>query len=206
MGLVEAHGGLAERMLSRVISETVPTTREHWEECLDIVCDTKSQMLRIRGHSPEQIVFGRDRRIPEDLMSEEAQENPQVNSLILDVSSPAARTARVRQAARRAFIEEIDNRAFREAANARPRVYRQWRSGDRVCFWRKQRSTEKRGRWNGPAVVAGLEGQNPLLSYAGQLIKCSPEQLRFATAEERLGADAVERELKTVAARLRETR
>lgn len=206
MGLVEAHGRLFEKILGRVIDEHSPQTREAWEECLDIAMDVKNQMLRVGGSSPEQIVFGRDRRIPEDLLTPESQENPQVNSLILNPADPAARAARIRRTARKAFVEELDSCALREAMNARPRIYRQFKQGERVCFWRKQRATEKRGRWNGPAIICGREGQNYLLSYAGQLIKCSPEQLRSATEEESIGERAISLELKEISARLRNSR
>ena len=55
----------------------------------------KNSQLRLGGWSPEQLVFGRDRPIPEDLLSLEAQRNPQVNSLILN-NDAYERTARIR--------------------------------------------------------------------------------------------------------------
>ena len=76
MGLVEAHGRLAEAMLETVIRETMPRNLDEWEECLDVVSDVKNQMMRLRGHSPEQIVFGRDRPLPEDLFSEDSYRPP----------------------------------------------------------------------------------------------------------------------------------
>ena len=55
MGMVESHGLLFSNMLPRVTHETTPLNREQWEECVDIVADTKSQMMRAGGTSPEQI-------------------------------------------------------------------------------------------------------------------------------------------------------
>ena len=95
MGLVEAHGGLASRMLERVITETPPQTQKQWEECLDIVCETKSQLRRVRGSSPGQVVFGRDRQVPEDLLSDEAIEHledsmQRVRQAIVQPESPTS--------------------------------------------------------------------------------------------------------------------
>jgi hypothetical protein len=56
------------------------------------------------------------------------------------------------------------------------------------------------------ALIVTKQGQNYLLSFAGQLVKCSPEQLRPATPEESLGEQVMKHAYKDIVTWLRETR
>lgn len=207
VGLAERHGGLVENMLVRVVKEMQPQNYDQWYECLQMVMDVKNSSVQVGGYSPEMLLFGRSRPIPEDLCSTEAQRNPQVNSMIVN-GDILERVSRCRRHAREAFARCMDDKSLRAAQEARPRVYRSFGMRDLVCFWRKQKAGESpsKGRWHGPAVVGGLDGQCYMLIYGGQLIKASAEQMRMASSEETLGYKEVATELKEMTERLKATR
>ena len=72
---------------------------------------------------------------------------------------PSERAVRIRQAARKAFVESQDDKAMRRALVARPRPWRDFKVGDQVAFWRKGKGRGMRSghaRWHGRAFVLAL--------------------------------------------------
>ena len=90
-------------------------------------------------------------------------------------------------------------RALREAMDQRPRGEKCYAAGDQVCYWRAGRGNgKKRGRpwWYGRAVVIGESGRHRFLAHGSAVIKCSPEQLRYASLHEKAG-DGMDDALRT---------
>ena len=96
----------------------------------------KNALLSVAGVSPYQKVFGRNPRLPADLL----QDNPDLNAIESAHSESAMDKAHsIRMAARRAVLEAQDNRALKAAIRARPRPHRAFQSGDWVYYWRTQK-------------------------------------------------------------------
>ena len=101
--------------------------------------------MRRAGHSPFQLVFGRDpwqrSEFPgDDLCSE--QPNPISNSAILE-NAIAEYQNRARSVARQEMLRQLDHRAARIALNSRPRPLREFRVGDEVAIWRRGKGIKK---------------------------------------------------------------
>ena len=186
LGKVERHGQWFEAILNRVNDEHPATTPE---EFVDNVMQTqvaKNSLITEAGASPYQIVFGRNPRAPHDLM----QDEPHVPSIeASQFESPAQRAQAVRQSARLAVLECQDSKALRAALRARPRPRREFMSGDWVYFWRTQKWQEgqliRGGRWHGAGMLLGKIGVNWIVAHRRSIFRCSPEQLRLATDQEK---------------------
>eukprot|EP00435_Cladocopium_sp_Y103_P066707 s1366_g29.t1 len=111
---------------------------------------------------------------------------PNTVSLIVDAID---RAQKIRSTARDAVLDLQDDRALRRALNARPRVTRDFKPGDLVAYWRSQKwikgEHHQEGRWYGTAIVLGTVGRNLVLAHRKQILRCAPEQVRFATDEEK---------------------
>eukprot|EP00435_Cladocopium_sp_Y103_P011900 s3832_g3.t1 len=201
MGDVEAQGKHFEEMLVRVIQETNPTNYLEWVECVDCTVEARSMLMKRHGYSAYQLVFGRDPEFPgDDILSD----NPNViaNSAILE-DAIAEFSHRARSTARQAVLQGLDHRAARIALNSRPRPLRVFQPGDEVAIWRRGRGIKKSSaRWRGPGIVAGAAGGNYWVSMPGSFVKCSPEQLRLRTSEEREADRFLVRDLRAAAASL----
>ena len=131
LGKVERHGGWLERIFIRTCEENPPTSAEEFVDNVLQVQVAKNSLITEAGASPYQIVFGRNPRIPQDLL----QEDPHAPSIDASLEeSPFDRAHTVRQAARRAVLECQDNKALKAALRARPRGKQEFRSGDWVCW------------------------------------------------------------------------
>ena len=119
LGKVERHGQWFQRILLKVLDEVRPTTQEEHETCLTQVASAKNSLMMEVGASPYQLVFGRNPRVPSDVLQEHA--NPAASDAC-EQDSLMQRANSVRQAARRAMVEVQDDRALRAALRARPRV------------------------------------------------------------------------------------
>ena len=185
LGKVERHGQWSQRILSRVLDEVKPANESEWVTCLVQAQSAKNTLISESGASPYQFVFGRNPRVPSDLL----QESPDIAASDAVLADDAMQQANaVRQSARRAVLEVQDDRALRAALRARPRVARPFSSGDWVYYWRTQKSVEgtriEGGRWYGAALVLGHIGKNIVVAHKLSIMRCAPEQLRHATAEE----------------------
>ena len=184
LGKVEVHGGWFGRVLDKVIAEAMPHNRDTWMECV-YAAHSKNELIQVYGLTPAQFVFGRNPRVPSDLLDEPLQVIPATASLY---EESLARQVLVRQAARKAVIELQDDKALRLSLLARPRKVQAYAPGSRVAYWRTQKShegvIERGGRWYGPAVVLGYVGRNLVVIHKKQILRCAPEQVRPSTPEE----------------------
>ena len=201
MGDVESQGRHFEETLQRVIDEMNPENFNEWSECVDVTCEARNSLLRRAGYSPYQLVFGRDPEFPGDDLAQE-QPDPISSSAILE-DAIAEFQHRARSVARQEVLKQLDHRAARVALNARPRPLREFRVGDEVAVWRRGKGIKKTtARWRGPGIVAGHASANLWVSMPGSFIKCSPEQLRLRTTEEREADRFLVRDLRAAAANL----
>ena len=196
LGKVERHGQWFARIFDRVCDEIRPTNQQEFVDCLIQTQTAKNSLLSQRGVSPYQLVFGRNPRVPEDLL----QENPHVAaSDAVECSEPFGKSHEIRQAARRAVLACQDDKALRAALRARPRVTAEFQSGDWVFYWRTQKwqsgVLERGGRWYGAAMVLGKIGRNLIVAHRRNLLRCAPEQVRHAAPDERVVAEFPESEL-----------
>eukprot|EP00434_Breviolum_minutum_P039141 symbB.v1.2.034744.t1/scaffold4544.1/size38254/1 len=201
LGDVEAQGRHYEGMLTKVIHEMSPTNYLEWVECVDATVEARNMLMKRNGYSSFQLVFGRDPEFPgDDILGEKPNEI--ANGAILE-DAIAEYTFRARSIARQQVLEALDHKAARIALNSRPRPQREFRPGDEVAVWRRGRGIKKStARWRGPGIVAGLAGGNVWVSMPGAFIKCSPEQLRLRTNEEREADRFLVRDLRAAAAAL----
>ena len=158
-----------------VLDEVKPTNESEWATCLVQAQSAKNTLISESGASPYQFVFGRNPRVPSDLL----QESPDIAASDAVLADDAMQQANaVRQSARRAVLEVQEH----------PRVARPFSSGDWVYYWKTQKSVEgtriEGGRWYGAALVLGHIGKNIVVAHKRSIMRCAPEQLRHATAEE----------------------
>ncbi|OLP84633.1 Copia protein, partial [Symbiodinium microadriaticum] len=184
LGKVEVHGGWFSRVLQKVIADCAPHDRETWLECV-VAAHCKNELIQVYGLTPAQFVFGRNPRVPSNLLDEPLDVVPATASLY---EASVARSVAVRQAARQAVVSLQDDKALRLSLGARPRVLETFSPGSLVAYWRTQKShegkIERGGRWYGPALVLGYVGKNLVVVHKRQVFRCAPEQVRRATSEE----------------------
>ena len=195
LGKTEVHGGWFARVLAKVIAEVSPHDRQTWMDCVTSA-HCKNELIQVHGHTPAQFVFGRNPKVPHNLLDEPLEVVPATSSLY---EATIAKQVALRQAARKAVVELQDDRALREALAARPRQSETHPPGSLVAYWRSQKShegvVEKGGRWHGPAVTLGYVGKNLVIVHKRQIFRCAPEQVRKATSEEESLAETPHLEL-----------
>ena len=196
LGKVEKHGHLFEVILQKVLDQIQPQSQQEYEECVVQAANSKNELINNKGLSPCQLVFGRNPRVPADLLQD--WPCPVAASSPLH-DEPLARARSIRASARVAVVMSQDDKTLRVALNARPRAEREFLAGDLVCYWRTQKYQRGvrlvGGRWWGTAVVLGKVGRNFLVFHRKNMFKVSPEHLRHASMEERLTAQTDGREL-----------
>lgn len=184
LGKTEVHGGWFSRILSKVIEEHQPDGPKPWTECVH-AAHCKNQLIQVYGMTPSQFVFGKNPRIPENLLDEPLDIVPATASLYQDA---LAKQVAIRQSARRAVVDLQDNRALRMALAARPRTSHVFSPGALVAYWRSQKwvngQLESVGKWHGPATVLGYVGRNLVIIHKRQIFRCAPEQVRPSTLDE----------------------
>ena len=200
LGKVEKHGHLFEVVFQKVLDAVQPSSKEEYHQCIRETMNSKNESLNHHGLSPCQHVFGRNPRVPEDLI----QESPCVIAATAPLHSEMhARSHAIRTAARVSMAQSHDSKALRVALNARPRVERDFLPGDFVAYWRTQKYERGArlvgGRWFGTAIVMGKVGRNILVYHRRNMFKVSPEHLRHATLEERAVAQSDGREMLGIA-------
>lgn len=132
VGLVERHNGMFSDISNGVLEDTQPNTEEAYQECIQAVCCVKNQGLHVSGTTPEMAVFGRHRRPPGDLTSED----PTTCTLpLFDKGIDFAMKARL--SARKRLAEWEHREAGRWAMLKRPRPLRSFQIEDRIVVWRR---------------------------------------------------------------------
>lgn len=186
LGRTEVQGGWFSRILTKILAEHLPETKEDWEECV-VHAHVKNHLIQNYGYTPHQHVSGQNPRVPTDLLDEPLHVVPATASLSEET---LAKTQAIHLSARRAVIEMQDSTSLRRALASRPRLHQQFEPGALVAYWRHQKFQAGQGvllggRWYGTAVVIGLVGRNYIIAHRKHIFRCAPEQLRPATGEER---------------------
>ena len=197
LGKVERHGQWFQSIFKKVCDEHPPLSAEDFVERVSQTQQAKNALISERGASPFQHVFGRNPSIPEDLL----QEKPNLAvSEAITCDDASAQANAVRQSARKAVLECQDDKAFRAALRARPRVFREFKSGDWVYYYWRSQKWEKGilindGRWYGPALTLGLVGRNVMVAHRKNILRCAPEHVRHVTEEEKIIVESPESQL-----------
>ena len=111
-GLVERHGAYVRSMVEKMVHDGVPDDMSV-QSLFDKATSAKNMMSRIRGYSPSQWVLATQPRIPESLMIDDEDEDHVPHKDIPESQDDEfARSVRVRDAARRAFIAVTRIRGF----------------------------------------------------------------------------------------------
>ena len=195
LGRTENHGGWFGRILARLCDEYSPSNKADWEQCV-LHAHVKNQMIQSYGFTPHQYVFGKNPDVPGDLLSEPLSVVPATAGL---TDEQVARSQEIRTSARRAVADLQSDQAIRRALAARPRKVLVFTPGDLVAYWRNQKFQQgtliQGGRWHGTAVIIGSIGRNYVVAHRKQIFRVAPEQLRFATTEERTVINSPQAEL-----------
>ena len=191
-GRAERQGGWWKELARRTIEHTQAAGREDMMILAAATSGAKNSLRRRCGFSPEQWVWGRDARIPADLI-DGSGDIASHDAVLHD--KPFSRRVLLRTAARRAFMEMQNDNGLRKALLGRTRVKpASYAPGDLAHYYRKGNGYGvKTGTWRGPAVVVGHQGVNHWLAHGGFTQLVVPEHLRPADPEELwwpLGADA----------------
>ncbi|CAE7835178.1 RE2 [Symbiodinium microadriaticum] len=180
-GVIERHGLWFQEILKRVIDEK-SVTSEDIDLAIQSVNSAKNELRRRHGFSPNQAVFGKDPKAPEELCSGGDEER-----FIELMSGDRQRQKEVgiRTAARMAFFRTQLDTKLRRSLLQRARVKRGgYKVGELVCFYRIEKVATKRGQWRGPGTIIGAEGGNWWVSFGGRCYLCAEEHLRPSTSEE----------------------
>ena len=133
-GITEANGRALKMVFKEMLDSTQPGDKGEHEGWVDATVLARNFLLRTRGFSPYQHVFGRDPELSFGVLPPGA-DVAAVTMPVLD--RPSERAVQIRQAARKASVESQDDKAMRRAMVARPRPWRDFKVGDQVAFWRK---------------------------------------------------------------------
>ena len=136
-GLVERHGAYVRSMVEKMVHDGVPDDMSA-QSLFDRATSAKNMMSRIRGYSPSQWVLATQPRIPESHRIDDEDEHHVLHKDIPENQDDEfARSIRVRDAARRAFITVDTDQRLRKAAVSASRPDRlTFEPGDMCYFWR----------------------------------------------------------------------
>ncbi len=181
---IERHGGILQVMLKKMDLEDSIDSYEKLTMALHQATMTKNRWSRVKGYSPEMLVFGKQPRIPGSITSDE-----DVSSHSLAIASiPEGQRFReelaFRERARRAFVQVDNDAALRRALVHRSRPHRgQYEKGNWVMMWKKKGEAD--GQWVGPFQVIVQEDQRVIwITQANKLYRVAPENIRHLSAME----------------------
>ena len=172
------------------------------EELLSTAVRVFNQRDLVRGFSPLQHAFGRGADTTGRLL--DATQNLPDEFQIENPEGEFERTVQRQEAAEKAHAEWQSQQRLLRAKHSRGRPPLDYCPGELVYFWRTQESNKskvspgsKKGRFLGPARILATEtrksaegelrpGSAVWIVRGRQLLKCSPEQIRRASAREEL--------------------
>ena len=179
-GITERQGAWWKNIWDRVCHE-MTITEDEIELAATLVSTAKNTLRRKCGHSPVEWVFGRQPRLPEQLLDPDSGQR-----VSWDLSDDAKfqRAQAIRASAKVAFHQsETDSRLKKALFHRARSTTRPFDNGEPVHHWFKPKD-RRRGRWEGPAVVVGREGDNYWISRGGRCRLTAPEHLRPSGPEE----------------------
>ena len=183
-GMTERRGQTWKRAFEKTLESVAPATRQEVDEVIDQVTCAVNTLPRVGGHSPYQHVFGKENRLPGCL--ELDAENDVESSALAAGESMYLKRQKIRDAARKSYIEAHEEERIKKANNHRNRPRRgPYEPGQLVYFWRMW-PKDKKACWHGPGTVVGThDGHSKIWVASGmKMYKCSPEQLRHVTHEQ----------------------
>ena len=195
-GIAERHGGEIKRRLLRELSEgqTVLSSREDVDLMLCHLTTCKNQWYTRAGYSPAQLVFGRNPRIPEELLSDQVASAPGRQAMASDPTNlegserAYVQSCIIRQRARELMFEKESKEKLQRAARAPRHPYQQFAAGQWVYVFRR---APQRARWSGPGLVLLHQGTTVWVAMRARLWKCNVDQVRPANSTEALGVEVV---------------
>ena len=183
----EKAGGIFKSRLAKICQDAAVTTEVDYRIAVAETAMAHNRYYDRSGYSPQQRVFGTNLRVPGSLLSDDVVDR---DLLQQPQSDYMKRSAEIREAASKAWMERQDFEAINRAVKTNSRTVDalQIHSGDRVYVWRT--TPEFRG-WSGPGVVIQTteNGRSLWISLRGYLLKASREQTRLASSEESFGAE-----------------
>eukprot|EP00435_Cladocopium_sp_Y103_P075952 s11_g70.t1 len=180
-GTCERAGGTFKTAFMKAALEIEPKTKEEVEELCDQLCVAHNMMTRKDGYSPCQHVFGVEARFPGSLLLGEHVET--VESAELHNERRHVRAQRIRQEARKAFLDADAEDRVKRASQHRSRPNRgPFQIGDQVVIWRKA-NNERKHHWHGPGRVIGAQVDKVWVAYGSKVYRCAPEQVRHVEEE-----------------------
>ena len=199
-GRVERHGlWVKERMEMEISSAGSVVSNVNDLEALVIeLVSCKNCWFSRGGYSPAQLVYGKNPRLPAELLSDAGQTTAGWDEALCDATEGDTATAEfrrshlVREKARKLAMESSCREKVREAAKPPLHKHRSWAAGQWVMIWRTSKTATVRSRWVGPGVVILQNGHTVYVAVRSRLWKCNVDQLRPANEMEELGMQVVQ--------------
>ena len=198
-GRVERHGQWVKERLELELSggTSVLGNVDDLEELAMALVTTKNSWFNRGGYSPAQLVYGKNPRLPTELLSDAGRSTPGRDDVLCDPGSldTAAeefrRSHSIREAARRLSMQHTAKEKLREASKPPLHKHRTWTAGQWVMVWRLSKHATTRHRWVGPGLVILQNGHTVYVAMRSRLWKCNSDQLRPASDTEDLAMQVV---------------
>ena len=199
-GRVERHGlWVKDRMEMEVSAAgTIVQCVNDLEALVIELVSCKNGWFSRGGYSPPQLVYGKNPRLPAELLSDAGQCTPGWDEVLCDATEGDTATAefrrshRIREKARKLAMENTCREKVREASKPPLHRHRSWAAGQWVMIWRTSKTATVRSRWVGPGLVILQTGHTVYVAVRSRLWKCNVDQLRPANEMEELGMQVVE--------------
>eukprot|EP00434_Breviolum_minutum_P029882 symbB.v1.2.026423.t1/scaffold2638.1/size74318/2 len=199
-GRVERHGlWVKDRMEMEVSAAgTIVQCINDLEALVIELVSCKNGWFSRGGYSPAQLVYGKNPRLPAELLSDAGQCTPGWDEVLCDATEGDTATAefrrshRIREKARKLAMENTCREKVREASKPPLHRHRSWAAGQWVMIWRTSKTATVRSRWVGPGLVILQTGHTVYVAVRSRLWKCNVDQLRPANEMEELGMQVVE--------------
>lgn len=181
---IERHGGILQLMLKKMDIEESIDSYEKLTLALHQATMTKNRWSRVRGYSPEMLVFGKQPKIPGSVVSDDELSSHAMATSQMTEGQRFRHELAIREQAQRAFIQVDNDAALRRALVHRSRPHRgHYEKGSWVMMWKKKGEAE--GNWVGPFQVIVQEDQKVVwVTQANKLYRVAPEHLRHLSAME----------------------
>ena len=185
IGRCERHGGTVKRITSRMAQAHEFVGEENMKTCAAIAQDVKNPILVVEGSAPHQWILGRAPRSPGHLLDEAEAGFLGVLQAQVDGHTIFTLQARLRETARKAFVELDCGRRFQAAVlrNAAPTLG-PFKTGDIIMYHRLQGATTKADEWRGPCVIIGFDQKAVWVQDSGVPVLTATTKLRSPTAAE----------------------